>query len=219
MANVIYSFTGGTNKTSFPNIEGSAISRNMFTDFNGEGDDRKSYMQSAPGIKFLKQFGIDGKCDGMFVPSTGKKTQSFQQCLFFAYKGSIYRITPKTYESEIIGTYAIGNRVEFAESGGERAILLWVDSQNIGGYDLKEGRRVEITLPKRLDERAYIQPTHIAVVSGSIVLNDKGSSYVFYSVPYPLSNETRKVFKIIDGKVQYEQDNITVQMDDVDSGD
>ena len=199
MANVIYSFTGGTNKTSFPNIEGSAISRNMFTDFNGEGDDRKSYMQSAPGIKFLKQFGIDGKCDGMFVPSTGKKTQSFQQCLFFAYKGSIYRITPKTYESEIIGTYAIGNRVEFAESGGERAILLWVDSQNIGGYDLKEGRRVEITLPKRLDERAYIQPTHIAVVSGSIVLNDKGSSYVFYSVPYPLSNETRKVFKIIDG--------------------
>ena len=77
--------------------------------------------------------------------------------MFFAYKGSIYRITPKTYESEIIGTYAIGNRVEFAESGGERAILLWVDSQNIGGYDLKEGRRVEITLPKRLDERAGLR--------------------------------------------------------------
>ena len=88
-------------------------------------------MQSCPGIKFIKQFGTDGKCDGLYVPSTGKKTQSFQQCLFFAYKGNIYRVTPKTYESEVIGTYAIGNQVQFAESGGERAILLWVDGQGV----------------------------------------------------------------------------------------
>lgn len=218
MANVIYSFVGGTNKTSFPNIEGSAISRNMFSTFNGEGDDRKSFMQSCPGIKFIKQFGTDGECDGLFVPSTGKKSQSYQQCLFFAYKGNIYRVTPKTYESEVIGTYAIGNQVQFAESGGERAILLWVDGQSIQGYDLKEGVKVEITLPKRLDESAYIQPTHIAVVSGSIVLNDKGSSYVFYTVPYPLSQETRNVFSVVDGEVQYEEDGITVKTVDVDSG-
>ena len=34
MASVIYSFTGGTNKTDFPSLEGSSVSRNMFTDFN-----------------------------------------------------------------------------------------------------------------------------------------------------------------------------------------
>lgn len=218
MGKVIYNLTGGTNGTIFPNIEGSSISRNMFTDFNGSGDEKKTFMQSCPGIKFLKQLGIDGKCDGMFVPSTGLKTQSFQQCLFFAYKGNIYRITPKSLDHEIIGTYAIGNRVEFAESGGERAVLLWVDGQNIGAYDLKEGQQISITLPRRLDERAYIQPSHIAVVSGSIVVNDRGSSYVFYSVPYPLSQDTRSVFNIVDGVVQYERDKITVSKTDVDSG-
>ena len=215
---VTYSFVGGVNDTTFPNIEGSALSRNMFSDKNGSGEDVRSFMQSCPGIKFIKQFGTKSKCDGLYVPSTGLKTQSFQQCLFYAYNGSIYRITPKSLDYEIIGTYALGNRVEFAESGGERAILLWVDGQNIGGYSLKDGQRISITLPKRLDENVYIQPTHIAVVSGSIVLNDTGSSYVFYSTPYPLSNQSRKVFDIVNGKVQYEPDGITVQTREVDAG-
>lgn len=215
---VTYSFVGGVNDTTFPNIEGSALSRNMFSDKNGSGEDVRSFMQSCPGIKFIKQFGTKSKCDGLYVPSTGLKTQSFQQCLFYAYNGSIYRITPKSLDYEIIGTYALGNRVEFAESGGERAILLWVDGQNIGGYSLKDGQRISITLPKRLDENVYIQPTHIAVVSGSIVLNDTGSSYVFYSTPYPLSNQNRKVFDIVNGKVQYEPDGITVQTREVDAG-
>ena len=136
---VTYSFVGGVNDTTFPNIEGSALSRNMFSDKNGSGEDVRSFMQSCPGIKFIKQFGTKSKCDGLYVPSTGLKTQSFQQCLFYAYNGSIYRITPKSLDYEIIGTYALGNRVEFAESGGERAILLWVDGQNIGGYSLKDG--------------------------------------------------------------------------------
>ena len=42
---ITYSFVGGTNKMQFPNIQGSALSRNMFTDHNGDN----VFMQSVPG--------------------------------------------------------------------------------------------------------------------------------------------------------------------------
>lgn len=220
-AKITYSLVGGTNATNKPNIEGSGISRNCFTEQNTDGkDDARTFLQSCPGIRYLDTFGADltAHCDGMFVPSTGLRTQNFEPNLIIAYKGIIYRVDPAMQKHQI-GTYALGNTVQFAESGGERAILLWVDGNSIGAYDLKDDASVEVTLPKRIDqESAFIQPTHIAVVSGSIVLNDKGSSYVFYSNPYPLSQVKRKVFDIVDGKVQYEEDNITVKMTEVDSG-
>lgn len=212
---ITYSFVGGTNKMQFPNIQGSALSRNMFTDRNGDN----VFMQSVPGIKYLDTLGIDKNthCDGLYVPSTGLQSTGYARCLFVAYQGKIYRIDAGM-RKEIIGSYAIGNTVNFAESGGERAILLWVDGTSIYGYDLKNGEAVSITLPKRITDNVYIKPSHIAVVSGSIVLNDVDSGYVYYSVPYPLSQEKRNVFKIINGQVQYDTDNITVLKDEVDSG-
>ena len=212
-----YSFVGGTNKTDMPNVEGSAISRNMFTERNIENTDVRTFLQSCPGIKYCLSLGEDAQLDGMFVPSTGLKDTGYIPDLFVAYKGEIIRID-STWTTHVIGQYALGNVVNFAESGGERAILLWVDGTSIHGYDLKEGTNVEITLPLRINEESYIQPTHIAVVSGSIVLNDKGSSYVYYSNAYPLSQETREIFDLVDGEVQYEDDGITVKTITVDSG-
>ncbi len=214
---IVYSFTGGTAKTKSPNIMGAAISRNMYTGFNGSKDDARKYMQSCPGIKFLMSLGEDAQIDGIYVPSTGLSVTNFTPSLFVAYKGDIYRID-NAYETEVIGHYTSGNNVQFEESGGERAILIWVDGVSIYGYDLKNGTSVNITLPKRITENAYIRPTHIAVVSGSIVLNDLGSGYVYYSIPYPLSQVKRNVFNIVDGVVQYKDDGITVQMREVDSG-
>lgn len=215
--NITYSFVGGGAKTKNPNIQGAAISRNMFSGFNGTKDDARRFMQSCPGIKYLLSLGQSGQIDGMFVPSTGLRDMNFAPSLFVAYTGSIYRID-NGYNVEVIGQYTSGNKVEFAESGGERAILLWVDGVAIYGYDIKEGKSVSITLPKRITESNYIRPTHIAVVSGSIVLNDLGSGYVYYSKPYALSQETRNVFDILNGQVQYESDNITVKTKPVDSG-
>ena len=214
---ITYSFTGGTAKTKNPNIQGAAISRNMYTAFNGSKDDARKYMQSCPGIRYWKSLGDSGKIDGMYVPSTGLSSMNFDPDLFVAYNGNVYRIN-RSGVDEVIGQYNTGNVVQFAESGGERAILLWVDGVSIYGYDLKKGEAVNITLPKRITENLYIRPTHIAVVSGSIVVNDLGSGYVYYSTPYPLSQETRNVFDIIDGKVQYEDDGITVKTKPVDSG-
>lgn len=222
MANrITYDLTGGTDfAIAAPNIEGSAISRNMFTERNTEGDNKdvRTFLQSCPGIKYFDSFGDRYNCDGMYVPSTGLSTMDYEQCLFVAYNGTIYRVDSSLNHEEI-GNYAIGNTVVFAESGGERAILLWVDGNDIHGYNLKDGTTVEITLPKRIDaENQYIQPTHIAVVDGTIVLNDKGSSYTYYSIKFPLNTAIRKVFDIVNGKVQYDTDGITVLEKEVDSG-
>lgn len=214
---ITYSFVGSTAKTKNPSIQGSAISRNMFSGFNGSKDDARRFMQSCPGIKYLMKLGDSGQIDGMYVPSTGLKTMNYTPSLFVAYNGKVYRIDT-AYKTEVIGQYNSGNKVEFTESGGERAVLLWVDGVSIYGYDIKEGESVAITLPKRITENLYVKPTHIAVVSGSIVINDLGSGYVYYSVPYPLSQKQRNVFDIADGKVQYEADEITVKTKQVDSG-
>ena len=136
--NITYSFTGGSSKTKNPNIQGAAISRNMFTGFNGTKDDARKFMQSCPGIRFLTTLGNSGQCDGMYVPSTGLTSANFAPSLFFAYGGKVYRID-NAYNTEIVGEYTSGNKVEFAESGGERAILMWVDSVSIHGYDIKNG--------------------------------------------------------------------------------
>ena len=219
---ITYSLTGGTDfAMAAPNIEGSAVSRNMFTERNTEGEngsDVRTFLQSCPGIKYFDSFGNGNSCDGMYVPSTGLATMDYEQCLFVAYNGTVYRVDSSLNHEEV-GNYALGNTVVFAESGGERAILLWVDGTEIHGYSLKDGTTVDITLPKRIDaENQYIQPTHIAVVDGTIVLNDKGSSYTYYSIKFPLNTAKRKVFDIVDGKVQYDTDGITVLEKVVDSG-
>lgn len=221
MANrITYSWVGGSDfALAAPNIEGSAISRNMFTERNTADDkEARTFMQSCPGIKYFDSFGDRYNCDGMYVPSTGLATMDYEQCMFVAYNGEIYRVD-SALNHEVIGNYALGNTVCFAESGGERAILLWVDGTDIHGYNLKEGTSVDITLPKRIDaDNQYIQPTHIAVVDGTIVLNDKGSSFTYYSIKFPLNTAKRNVFKIINGEVQYKNDGITVDTMEVDSG-
>ena len=155
MANFVkYDLTGGTNFCgNAPNVMGAAIARNMFTEANTEGEagkDIRTFLQSCPGIKYLHSLGDNSNCDGLYVPSTGLSNMDYEQCLFVAYKGSIHRID-NAFNDEVVGHYALGNTVQFAESGGERAILLWVDGNDIHGYNLKDGTTVDITLSKRID--------------------------------------------------------------------
>ena len=52
-----------------------------------------------------------------------------------------------------------------------------------------------------------IRPTHVCVVGGSVCITDSGSGFVYYSIPYPLNSETREVFDIVNGEVQYDPNN------------
>lgn len=208
-----FSFTGGEREyPGQPSVKGSAKSINMYQENNVD----QTYQTSCPGLKAL-DVSVLARTHGMYVPSIGLNANAGKPDMFVAAGNKIYRID-YAYNREEIGSCASNSPVYFAETGGERAILLWVDGQNIGGYDLKLGRKVEITLPKNITSGLYVKPSHIAVVSGSIVINDLDSSFVYYSIPYPLNNPTRKVFDIVDGKVQYEDDGITVKMKDVDAG-
>ena len=87
--NITYSFVGSSAKTKNPNIQGSSISRNMFTGFNGSKDDSRRFMQSCPGINYILSIGGTGQIDGMYVPSTGLSDTNFTPELFVAYNGTI----------------------------------------------------------------------------------------------------------------------------------
>ena len=79
---IVYDLTGGTDMSrSAPNIEGTALSINCFTEANTEGKENKdvrTFLQSCPGVKYLDSFGDKLKCDGLFVPSTGLKAQGYE---------------------------------------------------------------------------------------------------------------------------------------------
>ena len=80
-------------------------------------------------------------------------------------------------------------------------------------YDLLEGGELKpVQLPERINGNGgTITPTHVAVVAGSIVVNDSGSGFVYYSPSYVLNSDTREMFDIVDGEVQYESDGVTVK--------
>ena len=73
-------------------------------------------------------------------------------------------------------------------------------------------------LPERITEGGVtISPTHVAVVGGSIVVNDAGSGYCYYSKAYPLASDTRTMFRMQDGKPVYAPDGVTVLTEDLDA--
>lgn len=192
---------GGTNKGRHPATMGSEWSCNMFQ----ETSDKVTYLASVPGLKFHKAIGT-GRCRGAYVSSIGKG--GVAEDAFVCFGNSVYRID-YAENVEHIGYVASGTgRISFSETGGLRPFLLIADGANLWCYNLLEGGQLEqITLPQRVTgDGGAIQPTHVAVVSGSVVINDagsQGSGFLYYSKPYPLNSETREVFRIENGEVQY----------------
>lgn len=151
----------------------------------------------AHGIKWKLQledcaFG----CQGAFVASVGLSENHNAPDAFFVVNSNIYRVD-YNWNFEKIGSVATGSYPTFAETGGERPLLLIADGSNLYYYDLKNGGELKtILLPNRITEDGErIKPTHIQVVAGSLIVNDSGTGYAYYSIPYPLSQETRKVLK------------------------
>lgn len=210
---ILNNLVGSTNKAKFPALMGSELSVNMYPGKNGN----QAYIESLPGLKKLSA--LSGRCRGSYVSTIGLRSDHASEDMFVAMGNRLYRID--SYGgSHLLGNLANnGRRISFAETGGPRALLLVCDGSSLYYYDLLEGGDLHnIQLPERITEGGgTINPTHVAVVAGSIVVNDTGSGYVYYSLPYPLNSDTRTMFKMENGEVVYKPDGVTVDTVTVES--
>ena len=212
-----YLVSPGTNKAKHPATMGSAWSCNMYREINTENE----YLASVPGLKFVRRIG-SGRCRGAYVSSVGLSTSNQQENAFVAYGARLYRLN---WEGgyDFVGNIGTGTgRICFAETGGINPYLLVADGQSLWAYNLIEGGELRrISLPERVNgDGGPIQPTHVACVAGSVVINDRTSGFLYYSVPYPLNNDKREVFVTENGKPVYDPDNpLKVQTKEVDSFD
>lgn len=210
---VMQNLVGSSRKAKYPAVMGSEWSCNMYPAKNGA----QTYMESLPGMrKFLE---LGGRCRGCYVSTIGLKSQASTEDLFVVMGNVLYRVDYAGNHTTLGTLASNSSRVCFAEAGGPRALLLVCDGASLYYYDLLEGGSLKsIQLPERINgDGGTIKPTHCAVVAGSIVVNDTGSGFVYYSKAYPLNNEKRKMFDIVDGQVQYELDGVTVATHEVDS--
>lgn len=200
-AKIFNNLIGGTNKGKHSAVMGSELSVNMFRETSGDS----VYQASLPGLKLVEQVAEQGTaCRGSWVSSVGLSAEGGRPELFYVFGGTVYRQTETGFRTAI-GNVATGGRIVFAETGGLRNCLLICDGANLWRYDLEAGGRLyQITLPASVVGAGNtIRPTHVAVVAGSICVNDADTGFVYYSVPYPLNSDTREVFKVRDGEVQY----------------
>lgn len=199
---------GATNKGKFPAIQGSSWSSNMFQEENGG----QNYMASLPGLKLERSTGIRGRVQGVYVSSVGETAIGGAPEMFAVVNGRVMRFTPDGRMS-VIGSVSMNNaRVSFAETGGLRPFLLIADGQNLFAWNLTESYWLQIQMPPRAVGEGQVTPSFVQCVDGSIVINDVGTNYFYFSIRFPLNTEKRKVFDMSGGEVQYETDGVTVKM-------
>lgn len=204
-----YFIRPATNKGKHPATMGTSLSVNMYREVNQD----IQYLASVPGTKFWKRFSTSSKCRGAYVSTIGLNSSNQEENAFVVFGTRVYRIDYNE-NVEYIGSVGGGtSRVSIAETGGLRPFLLIADGHSLWAYNLLEGGTLQqISLPQRVTgDGGQIQPSHVAVVAGSVCVNDVGSGFVYYSVPYPLNSEKREVFQMqmVGGKMQpvYDPDN------------
>ena len=204
---------GKSAKGKYPAVQGSELSVNMYRGDNGG----VQFLESIPGLKRL--FQINGKCRGTYVSTRGLDSERSKEDMFAAMGNTVYRL--KENEKQKLFNIAPGSqRVCFAETGGPTPIMLCTDGYNLHSYNLSTGEYRQVQLPIAVEQDGHlVKPSHVAVIDGSIVINDTDSGYCYYSIRYPLASPTREVFDLLDGQVQYEADGITVKKKTVDSYD
>ena len=213
---VIQYLVGASNKAKFPGIQGAQWSCNMYYAKNGKDE----FMESLPGLKMLSVVENGARCRGVYVSTIGLSSESSTEDMFAVIGNTLYRFDAYGNRTALGNLASNGRSVSFAETGGPRALLLVADGSSLYYYDLLEGGAlVQIQMPERITSRGgNVTPSHVAVVAGSIVVNDTQSGYCYYSIPYPLANDTRTMFKMgVDGKPEYEADGVTVKTESVES--
>lgn len=202
--------TAPSNKMKWPASCGQAMSTNMYF----EDNTGTMYLKSIEGLKTKVSFDKLGKYDLLFVTSVGEQQYNFKPSLIVVRNGNLYRYNHTLNETLLLEN--VGSNVKVAESGGENPCLFIVNGKkSMYMLRLKENnaKPVEIPLINKIDSDETIDPVDVTVVNGSVVVVDRSTSFVYYSVPYPIANDERVVYRINKSgnkwEVDYESDGIT----------
>ena len=202
--------TADSSRVKYPAPMGAAESVNLYFETNGQN----SYLRSVEGLRTKLQKDGTGEYQLLYVSSVGEEQYSFRPSLFAVRNGNLYRYNHNLSEELLVeGIVVNGGEIHVSETGGENPALLIVNgTDTLFMVRLKQDNApvIRIPLPKKISsDTDKIMASDIAVVSGSIVVLDKDTSFVYYSVAYPLSNEKRQVLRIEGGKVMYKEDGIS----------
>lgn len=208
---VMQFLVGKSAKGKYPAVQGSELSVNMYRGDNGG----KVFMESVPGIEHIYQ--ISGKCRGVYVSTRGLADDNSPEDMFVVMGNVLWRVNENN-RTKILNVAPGSRRISFAETGGPRAMMLVADGANLFWYDIATGTHGIVQLPVAVEGDGHmVKPSHVSVISGCIVINDIDSGYCYYSKPYALADDTRQVFDLDNGQVQYEADGVTVKMKTVSS--
>lgn len=208
--------TAPSNKMKYPAPCGQAESFNVYLENN---NGTNTYLRSIEGIRTrLAKDGI-GAYTMLTVSSVGQQKFNYEPSLFVIRNKHLYRYNTNLDEELLMENIEINPDVgvKCAESGGENPCMFFVNGSDIM-YAIRlkddEGQLFQVQLPKKLDsDTDRIKASDISVVNGSIVVVDKDTSFVYYTIPYPLANDERVVFRMkINGKKyepEYESDGVT----------
>lgn len=208
--------TAPSNKMKYPSACGQAESYNVYLESNNGAN---TYLRSIEGIRTrIKKDGI-GSYTMLTVSSVGQKKFNYEPSMFAVRNKHLYRYNTNLDEELIMENIELNPTVgvKCAESGGENPCMFFVNGSDIMYYiRLKEddNKLHEVQLPKKMDSDVErVKASDIAVVNGSIVVVDRDTSFVYYTVAYPLANDQRIVYRMnISGKTYtpvYEEDGVT----------
>lgn len=209
---IISSFVGGSDKATFPNIQGCAISQNMMTEVNGE----IKYQRSLYGKKFYKAISSEyGNCYFSFFPSVGMTADSGRISSYWVFGSTLYRLRPSGVVEGVI--YNLSSNMTYGytgvESGGEIPYLLFCTGERLYAINLLSGLPQLISMPTDIAGNTIV-PTSVACIAGSIIVSNLNTGYAYYSQPYILSHDTMEIIRTTlgpDGKrvIVYKADGVT----------
>lgn len=208
--------TAPSNKMKYPAPCGQAMSYNVYLEQN---DSSNTYLRSIEGIRKRLEKDSIGQYTLMIVSSVGQAKYNYSPSLFVVRNKHLYRYNVNLEEELLLSNIEISPEVgvKCAESGGENPCMFFVNGTDIM-YCIRlkdnDAKLFEVELPKKLDsDTDRVKASDISVVNGSIVVVDKDTSFVYYTVPYPLANDTRVVYRMkINGskfEPEYESDGVT----------
>lgn len=220
-------FIGGSSKSDVM-MDSPEELLNMFVEKKESAENRgytPKILRSVEGERSVLEFPFDSRigCRGLFTASDGS--------MFAVFDSKVWHITMEDdgllFGLEIASVASRPTQVVFAETGGVDSHVVWVDGNSyLYAFSLKTGLYRQFRTPLRTYKGAdgngiiaetYSTPTQVVCINGVICVNDSENDTWYYTDPYVLggTSDERKVYRLVNGQVQYASDGVTVLTDTV----